>query len=99
MDEPVDTNQIISAIRYELAITAEEAKLGIKKILARRGKRLEVKIPAGVVAGSTLKLPNALQLTDDHPGDILIEIKVNDRTMAARVLEINDGNFEREVLK
>lgn len=98
MDEPVDTNQTVNSVRYELAITAEEARLGTKKILSRRSKRVEVSIPAGVIAGSTIKLTNALQLTDGHPGDILIQIKVKDERMAARVIEVNDGNFEHEVL-
>ncbi len=99
MDEPVDTNQTVDSVRYELAITAEETRLGTKKILSRRSKRLEVSIPAGVIAGSTIKLTNALQLTDGHPGDILIQIKVKDERMAARVIEVNDGNFEHEVLR
>jgi len=99
MDEPTDTNQAVNPIRYELAITAEEARLGTKKILSRRGKRLEVSIPAGVIAGGTIKLTNALQLTDGQPGDILIQIKVKDEKVAARVIEVNDGNFEQEVLK
>jgi len=98
MDEPIDTNQAVNPIRYELAITAEEARLGTKKILSRRGKRLEVNIPAGVIAGSTIKLTNALQLTDGQPGDIIIQIKVKDEKVAARVIEVNDGNFEQEVL-
>jgi len=99
MDEPIDTNQAVNPIHYELAITAEEARLGTKKILSRRGKRLEVNIPAGVIAGSTIKLTNALQLTDGQPGDILIQIKVKDEKVAAGVIEVNDGNFEQEVLK
>lgn len=99
MDEPVDTNQTVNSVRYELAITAEEARLGTKKVLSRHSKRLEVAVPAGVAAGSTIKLTNALQLTDGHPGDILIQIKVKDERIAARVIEVNDGNFEHEVLK
>jgi len=58
-----------------------------------------VNIPAGVIAGSTIKLTNALQLTDGQPGDILIQIKVKDEKVAAGVIEVNDGNFEQEVLK
>jgi thioredoxin 1 len=98
MDEPVDTNHTVNSVRYELAITAEEARLGTKKILSRRDRRLEVNIPAKVTAGSTVKLTNALQLTDGHPGDILIQIKIKDERTAAGVIEVNDGSFEREVL-
>jgi curved DNA-binding protein len=65
-------------VRYELTITAEEARTGTKKILPRKGRRLEVKIPAAVRTGSIVRLSNALQLTDGRPGDILIQIKVKD---------------------
>lgn len=63
-------------IRYELAITPEEAAQGANKILTRKGKRLEVKVPPGVKTGSVVKLSNARQVTDNQPGDILIQIKV-----------------------
>jgi len=63
-------------VRYELSITPQEARRGARKILTRKGKRLEVKIPAGVKAGSIMKLSNARQTTDSIPGDILIRIKV-----------------------
>ncbi len=63
-------------VRYELTITQEEALRGIKKILSRRGKKLEVKIPAGVRTGSMVRLSNARKLTDGLPGDILIRIGV-----------------------
>ena len=99
MSESFDQGQAGNSVRYELAITAEEARLGTKKILSRQGKRLEVNIPAGVVTGNTVKLTNALQVTDGHPGDILIQIKVKEEETPAGVIEINDGNFEDEVLK
>ena len=63
-------------VRYELAVTAEEATRGVNKILTRKGKKLEVKVPPGVKTGSVVKLSNALKLTDNQPGDILIQIKV-----------------------
>ena len=99
MDQPIDTSQTVNSIRYELAITAEEARLGTKKILSRRGKRLEVNIPTGVKTGSGIKLTNALQLTDGQPGDIVIQIKVKGESITAGVVEVNDGNFEHQVLK
>ena len=99
MNESFEQSQTGNSVRYELAITAEEARLGTKKVLSRQGKRLEVNIRAGVVSGNMVKLTNALQLTDGHPGDILIQIKVSKEKMAAEVVEINDGNFEAEVLK
>lgn len=62
--------------RYELVISPEEALRGTKKILRRRGKALEVKIPPGVRTGSVVRLRDALRVTDGEPGDILIHIKV-----------------------
>ena len=59
---------------YELAISQKEASQGVKRILKRRGKRLEVKIPAGVGTGSVVKLRNARQISDGLPGDILIRV-------------------------
>ena len=70
------------SVRYELTISAEEAKAGAKKILSRKGRKLEVKIPASIKAGGMVKLNNALQLTDGRPGDILIQIRVKDRSKA-----------------
>ena len=49
---------------------------GVKKILKRRGKRLEVKIPAGVRTGNTVRLRNARLISDGLPGDILIKVVV-----------------------
>jgi curved DNA-binding protein len=63
-------------VRYELSVRPEEAVQGTKKILVRKGKRLEVKIPSGVSTGSVIKLSNARQVTDGEAGDILIQIKV-----------------------
>ena len=62
--------------RYELAITKGEASQGVTKILKRSGKKLEVKIPAGVQTGSIVKLRNARQISDGLPGDILIRVIV-----------------------
>jgi curved DNA-binding protein len=62
--------------RYELSISQKEASGGVKKILKRKGKKLEVKIPAGVTTGSVVKLNNALQTSDGLPGDILIKVTV-----------------------
>ncbi len=63
-------------VHYELAISRGEASQGVKKILRRKGKRLEVKIPAGVKTGSVVRLKNARQISDASPGDILIKVIV-----------------------
>jgi DnaJ-class molecular chaperone len=62
--------------RYELVITREQAAQGMEKDLVRRGKKLRVKIPAGVKHGSKVRLRNARQLTDGQPGDIIIVVKI-----------------------
>jgi DnaJ-class molecular chaperone len=62
--------------RYELSISQKEASRGVKKILKRNGKKLEVKIPAGITTGSVVRLSNALQTSDGLPGDILIKVVV-----------------------
>jgi thioredoxin 1 len=99
INEHFDQSQAFTPVRYEMTITAEEARFGVKKILSRQGKKLEVSVPAGVKTGGTVKLANALQVTDGHPGDILIQVKVKEGKITARVIEINDNNFEDEVLK
>jgi curved DNA-binding protein len=64
-------------IRYELTITPEEASRGTIKLLRRKGKRLEVRVPAAVRTGSVVRLSNARQITDGQPGDILIRIRIS----------------------
>jgi curved DNA-binding protein len=61
---------------YELTVSQKEALQGVKKILKRKGKKLEVKIPAGVKTGNIVKLKNARQISDGLPGDILIKVIV-----------------------
>lgn len=80
----IDLNEILGQtrkaqrqdVRYELTITKEEAKGGTQKRLTRKGRRLEVNIPAGLRTGSVIKLRNARRVTDGQPGDILVQIKV-----------------------
>lgn len=63
-------------VRYEIAVTGEQAARGLEKDLVRKGKKLRVKIPAGVKNGNRVKLRNARQITDGQPGDIIILVKV-----------------------
>ena len=65
-----------SDIRYEIVITKEQAIKGIEKDLVRRGKKLRVKIPAGIKAGMQVKLKDARKITDGLPGDISIKVKI-----------------------
>jgi len=63
-------------VRYEVTITKEQAARGLQKDLVRKGKKLRVKIPAGVKNGTKVRLRNARQTTDGQPGDIIIQVKV-----------------------
>ena len=63
-------------VSYEITITGEQAAKGVEKNLKRKGRKLKVKIPAGVHTGSKVRLRNARQLTDGQPGDILVNVKV-----------------------
>lgn len=82
--------------RYEMSLELDEAKAGAKRILTRNGKKLEVSIPPASRDGTTVKLTNALQVTDDKPGDILITVRIKETSDG--VIEIGDSSFEREVL-
>jgi curved DNA-binding protein len=63
-------------VRYEITITKEQAASGVEKDLTRKGKKLRVKIPAGVKTGTKIRLRNARRITDGQPGDIIILVKV-----------------------
>lgn len=63
-------------IVYEITLSKEQAKRGVEKDLTRKGRKLRVKIPAGVKTGTRVKLSNARQITDGQPGDIFILVKV-----------------------
>jgi len=63
-------------VSYEITLTREQAAQGLEKDLIRGGKRLRVKIPAGVRTGTKVRLRNARQITDGQPGDIIILVKV-----------------------
>jgi len=63
-------------VRYEITITREQAVRGVEKDLVRRGKRLRVRIPAGVKNNTKVRLQNARLTTDGQPGDIIILVKV-----------------------
>jgi thioredoxin 1 len=105
MSDATESTGSVSAVSYELALGAEEARQGVTKILPRNSKRLKVNIPPGVNTGSVVKLNNALQVTDGRPGDILIKIrvkaeeKVSEETTPAGVVEVDDNNFESEVIQ
>jgi len=63
-------------VRYEITITKDQAARGLEKDFVRKGKKLRVKIPAGIKSGMKVKLKNARGVTDGQPGDIIIQVKV-----------------------
>ena len=63
-------------VSYEITIKKDQADRGMQKELSRRGKKLSVKIPAGVKNGTRIRLGNARQITDGQQGDIIIRVKV-----------------------
>ena len=75
-------------VKHKLIISPKEAKNGTKKVLNRRGRRLEVIIPAGVKTGSLVRLSGALQITDGYYGDILIQIKVKRRYRSGIIVAV-----------
>jgi len=65
-----------ASVEYKITVKNEEAARGIEKELKRKGKKLSVKIPAGIKDGMTVRLKNAMKITDGKEGDILIRVNV-----------------------
>ncbi|OGO01068.1 MAG: hypothetical protein A2Y90_04915 [Chloroflexi bacterium RBG_13_52_12] len=65
-----------ATVKQKLTIKPTEALYGTKKLITRKGKKLEVTIPPGVKTGSLVKLNGALQITDGYNGDLLIQMNV-----------------------
>jgi thioredoxin 1 len=83
---------------YDLMLPEGHVATGVTRVLTRNGKRLEVKVPDGVQSGQTVRLRNALRLTDGRDGDILIRVHIRD-TSAGGVEVVTDATFEDRVLK
>lgn len=73
-------------VDYKLIISSSEAISGVKKILTRRNRKLEVSIPAGIKTGQIVKLGDALQITDGYSGDVVIRIEVKAQSWFERHL-------------
>ena len=78
-------NPKVSSVNYEIVLSKEQASKGMEKELARNGKRLKIKIPAGVKTGSRIRLRNALKTTDGQFGNIIINIQVSELGMSDRM--------------
>jgi len=100
MDQTFDERaQIPGAVTYDLTLPALQAVAGAVRLLTRNGKKLEVKIPSGTHDGQTVRLANALKITDGVEGDIVIRVHVEPSPESAVVLAVSDSTFEGEVLK
>lgn len=86
-------------VTYKLTLTAEEAKAGVTKVLTRHNKRLEVRVPAGTQNGQSVRLRNALEVTDERTGDILIRLTVQTGAGSGEIEVVTDATFESEVLQ
>lgn len=84
---------------YELKLTEKDAQTGVTRVLTRNSRKIEVKIPPATRNGQTVSLRNALKVTDDVEGDILIRVLVNPVASTDGVQVVTDANFEAEVLK
>jgi len=91
--------QVSGAVTYELMLSHEEAQTGVTRVLPRNGKRLQVKVPPGTQSGQTVLLRNALEITDDIEGDILIRVRIEAVQGQTGVQVVSDVTFEAEVLK
>jgi len=80
-------------IDHKLTLSPNEAINGTKKLLTRKGKRLEITIPAGVKTGTLVRLSGALQITDGYYGDIVIQIKVKSRRRGVLAVTTIAGLF------
>lgn len=83
--------------RYEMMLSGVEMAVGVKRLLTRNGKGLEVTIPPGSKEGTQVRLAGALQVTDGRPGDIMITVRL--KAIEQGVVEITDSSFDAEVLR
>lgn len=97
--EFIERSQTAEAVTYELPLSAQEVASGVSRILSRNGKKLEVKVPSGTGRNQTVRLRNALRLTDGRDGDILIRVLVTGGTGEGEVLPVTDASFEHDVLQ
>jgi len=67
---------MINTVRYVYEVRLSDALYGIKPVLNRNGKNLEITIPPRTKDGRSIKLTNALSITDGSPGDITVQIQV-----------------------
>ncbi|TFH37555.1 MAG: thioredoxin [Dehalococcoidia bacterium] len=93
-----ERSQASESVTYDLTLPEGQAAGGVTRVLTRNGKKLEVKVPDEIRSGQTLRLRNALKLTDGRDGDILVRVRIGDGSEGA-VEAVTDSTFEAQVLK
>ncbi len=99
MNNAEQNGQAAGPVTYNLTLSAAEAESGVTKVLTRHKKRLEVRVPAGARSGQSVRLRNALKVTDEREGDILIRLTVQTGAGSGGVNVVTDASFEPEVLQ
>lgn len=94
-----ENGHVAGSVTYELTLSQEEAQAGVTRVLVRNDKRLQVTVPSGTQSGQTVLLRNALKITDDIEGDILIRVRIEAGQGQPGVQVVSDATFEAEVLK
>ena len=65
-------------IHERLIISSEKARRGVKMEYKRRGKKIEITIPAGVKTGRKVRYKGARLKLDGQPGDLYVHVTVKD---------------------
>ncbi len=99
MNSAEQNGQAAGPVTYSLTLSADEAEAGVTKVLTRHNKRLAVKVPVGARSGQSVRLRNALKVTDERDGDIFIRLTVQTGAGSGEVEVVTDATFEPEVLQ
>ena len=68
----------MKTVTVDMNISPDEANSGTRKILKRKGRKLEVTIPAGIKDGQLIKLSGALMKTDQQYGNIFVRVRLHE---------------------
>ncbi len=98
-DDLRESSHAADTVTYDLTVSGAEAAAGSTRILARNGKRLEVRVPSNVRGGQVVRLKNALKVTDNRDGDILIRVQIAGAASGGGIQTVTDATFEADVLK
>ena len=63
-------------VNYRRSVRLSDALYGMKPVLRRNSKGLEVTIPPRTKNGTKIRLRDALRITNGMPGDIIVQIEV-----------------------